>query len=477
VQQYDYSRVYKGKIDLLSGLPSSGERARPIQTLAWYPAQKSAAPALLYGDYIRSATTEEVFARTDAEVKQLAGAWIGQRWGGIGAAQAEQEWRRPMWAVRDAVELPGKFPVVIYAPSFSASAHESADLCEYLASQGYLVLASPDMGAHERTMSHDIEGVEAQVGDIEFLIGYAHGLAQADMAHLAVVGYSWGGMSNVFAAAKDSRITALVSLDGSLRYFPELVNSAKYVVPARLALPFLFVAARPRSIEDLLAKKQDLSASLMNNMAYTDLYKVTMYPMTHANFSSEYQRFASDAGGFGEYSRAETSLAHSWMARYVHQFLNAYLKNDAAGLAFMNGTPEKNLVPPHMLTLESRHANGQPPTLETLAEGLGKRGFEHAGEVYKDIKSRHGDFQPSEESLRGWGYQLLLANKTGAAIEIFKLVTVLFPDSWNAFDCLAEAYQQNQDRALAIKHYRRSLELEPKNDNAAQHLKTLNAAR
>ncbi|MGF7182896.1 hypothetical protein [Tunturiibacter psychrotolerans] len=39
VQQYDYSRTYQSQSDDL-GKPYKGERARPLQTLIWYPAEK-----------------------------------------------------------------------------------------------------------------------------------------------------------------------------------------------------------------------------------------------------------------------------------------------------------------------------------------------------------------------------------------------------------------------------------------------------
>lgn len=136
-----------------------------------------------------------------------------------------------MWAVIDGAPAAGHFPVVIYAPSFGASAHENADLCEYLASQGYIVLASPSMGARGRPMTHDLDGVESQVANIGFLSVFARTIPQADLAQVAVVGYSWGGMANMLAAAKDNRVGALVSLDGSVRYFPTLVKEAKSKMP------------------------------------------------------------------------------------------------------------------------------------------------------------------------------------------------------------------------------------------------------
>jgi cytochrome c-type biogenesis protein CcmH/NrfG len=43
----------------------------------------------------------------------------------------------------------------------------------------------------------------------------------------------------------------------------------------------------------------------------------------------------------------------------------------------------------------------------------------------------------------------------------------------NVYDSVAEAYAVNGNRELAVKNYQRSLELDPKNTNAAQQLKKL----
>ena len=82
----------------------------------------------------------------------------------------------------------GRFPVVIYAPSFSASSFENADLCEYLASHGYVVIAAPDMGATTRYMTMNLEGANTQARDISFLIGYAQTLPNTEMSEVAVAG-------------------------------------------------------------------------------------------------------------------------------------------------------------------------------------------------------------------------------------------------------------------------------------------------
>ena len=62
VEQYDYSRAFQPLVDAL-GQPFQGERARPLQTLVWYPAQASSAKPMIYSDYIALKATETSFGR------------------------------------------------------------------------------------------------------------------------------------------------------------------------------------------------------------------------------------------------------------------------------------------------------------------------------------------------------------------------------------------------------------------------------
>src|ERR1035438_7190085 len=50
VDQYDFSRTYRPKVYAL-GKSTLGERARPLQTLIWYPAEKSGKKPFTVGDY------------------------------------------------------------------------------------------------------------------------------------------------------------------------------------------------------------------------------------------------------------------------------------------------------------------------------------------------------------------------------------------------------------------------------------------
>jgi len=102
------------------------------------------------------------------------------------------------------------------------------------------------------------------------------------------------------------------------------------------------------------------------------------------------------------------------------------------------------------------------------------RGFERAVEVYNELKEKDPDFRPPETYLNDWAYRMLNGGgKKKEALEIFKLNVFLYPDSANVYDSLAEAFEANGRPDLAIKNYKRSLELDAGNRNAVRQLKRL----
>jgi tetratricopeptide (TPR) repeat protein len=71
------------------------------------------------------------------------------------------------------------------------------------------------------------------------------------------------------------------------------------------------------------------------------------------------------------------------------------------------------------------------------------------------------------------GYDLLEHGRIGEAIDVFKFNVSEYPESANAFDGLSKAYMTSGDKELAIHNYKRSLELDPKNQNSLEMLKRL----
>jgi pimeloyl-ACP methyl ester carboxylesterase len=292
--------------------------------------------------------------------------------------EKENRWRSllktffdtPLWAVRDAQPAKGHYPVLIYAPSDSSVSWENADLCEYLASHGYVVLASPSMGVSTRDMTDDLDGINGQAHDISFLITYAKMLPDTDLSEVAVVSWSLGGSSSLFAAARDPRIDALVSMDGSMRYYPGLVKMAGDVHPERMTIPLLFFTRGDANLLEDIDKDHDgppayiVGPNVLNAWIHGDLLTVNMLGMAHAEFSSMFQRresvqrFAENQ--VADYGRKDANTNHAWVAFYTLKFLDAYLKHDASAKSFLGRTPAQNGVPKHFMGKVFRPATEAP---------------------------------------------------------------------------------------------------------------------
>ena len=473
VEQYDYSRTYRYATDEL-GKPYQGERARPLQTLIWYPAKNAAGKPLTVGDYGNLMATETSFGKPKmpAEAKE----WID----GMTPTLAT-----PLWAVRDAPLAAGRFPVVIYAPSFSAMSWENADLCEYLASHGYVVVASPDMGAVTRGMTDDVAGINAQARDISFLIGYAQTLPDTDMSAVTVAGFSWGGISNLFAAARDNRIDALVALDGSMRYYAGLVKQAGDVHPEQMTIPLLFFAQGEITLEDQAryfnqGSKSD-GPNVLNAWTHGDLVTIHMLGLTHTEHSSMYQRNEEVWKHFSEvhkadYEREDGITGYSWIARYTLQFLNAYLKHDAAAMAYLKKTPAEIGVPKHFMTVNYRAAKGVPLSFEGFRTEIGRQGFDHAAEIYAAMQKEKPDFKLDEGAIDQWADELLGDNHLPEAINLGKLNVQMYPDSIAAYANLGEAYAKSGQKQLAIETYKKAMEKDPANDQLKKKLKEVESS-
>jgi tetratricopeptide (TPR) repeat protein len=381
-----------------------------------------------------------------------------------------------LWAVRNAPLESGRFPVVIYAPSGPSVSWENADLCEYLASHGYVVIASPDMGVMTRDIKYDVANINAQARDISFLIGYAQTLPNTDMSKIAVAGFSWGAISNLFAAARDNRIDALIALDGSMRYFPGLVKQAGDVHPEQMAIPLLFFTRGDTPLEGI-SSNDYAGPNVLNAWTHGDLITVHMLALDHVEFSSMYQRtevawrdyFTPNADYGPEYGVP----SYAWIARYTLKFLDAYLKRDAAAMTYLENTPAQNGVPPHLFGVDYRRAKGIAPSFEAFRAELGRQGFDHAADVYAAIKKETPDFSLDQNAINNWAYRLMTDRHWPEAIALMKLNAQNYPDSGNAYFNLGEAYRMAGQKQAAAESYRKALEKDPGDAESRQALKDL----
>jgi hypothetical protein len=116
----------------------------------------------------------------------------------------------------------------------------------------------------------------------------------------------------------------------------------------------------------------------------------------------------------------------------------------------------------------------EPPLVDRMAEALSTEGVKGALRRYREYRSdpRYAYVDPENE-VNNLGYRLLEARRFSQAIAILELNAAEHPSSANVYDSLGEAYMLAGKQTLAITNYRKSLALDPSNENARTMLEKL----
>ncbi len=83
--------------------------------------------------------------------------------------------------------------------------------------------------------------------------------------------------------------------------------------------------------------------------------------------------------------------------------------------------------------------------------------------IIKPLCRHYGEFN-------AYGYVQLAANHNKEALNVFRLNTLMYPDTPGVFDSLGEAFAKTGDKTAAISAYEKVLQLNPGNENARKML-------
>ncbi|WP_238858011.1 alpha/beta hydrolase [Poritiphilus flavus] len=443
---------------------------REIPISIWYPAQGefSTASSMLVLDYMHILKEEE-------EWENLPDEHILNWFYYPNTETNQSHLEEKVKATLGANELAGSFPTVIYAPSYQASSIENFALCEYLASHGFIVVSSPSRGAETRFFEGGTANdMETQARDIEFLIKESLNLEHIDKNAIATMGFSFGGLSNVLAQARNGLIKANVSLDGSVRYqYPTLKKSPFFSIE-KVNVPFIHMAQK--LIPEQVMKEDKIDPSLNNDFIFFDelkeseAYSLRFNNLTHSYFSTLGVLFqARDL----RQDKSDTEILESyrWMCRYTLMFLNAYLNKDVESKGFLRNEPAKNGVPSGIISVRSKQPAMKKVEFEDFNDMAAKRAYKDLEGLYESIQRENPGFVLEEGKLNTLGLQLVLQpDKANYGIEVFHLAVGIYPGSANLFDSLAEGYLLLGDNKNAIKYFEKSLQLNPENENAINRL-------
>ena len=447
---------------------------RPISVSLWYPGSidprvRMASTSVL--DYMRILKEEE-------EWEHLPDEQILNWFYYSNSPDNQRHLRERSAAYRNLSPDGETFPVIVYSASYQASSIENFLLCEYLASHGYIVISAPSLGTNTKPMEGGtVKDMETQARDAEVLIREALKIKQADKNSIGLMGFSFGGLSNSLVKMRNGMIKAVVSLDGSERYqYPTLSKSA-YFNPSRINVPYIHLSQKeiPKDIlvEEKIDPRLNTEFALYDSLENSKAYKLRFTNMTHAYFSTLGVLF-QDRDKRQDKTDREIMESYKLVCQYALNFMNAMLKNDTKGLAFLSNSRELNGIKPGLVLQETKEPIAKKFRFEDFNNMAVTRNYDGLDELYQQLSRQYPSFKPQEGNLNNLGLQLLFKKETSdKGIKVFLFATKQYPQSANLFDSLAEAYLYVGNKDLAIVNFKKSLSLDQSNQNAVNRLKEL----
>ncbi|PIB31461.1 prolyl oligopeptidase family serine peptidase [Maribacter sp. 4G9] len=444
---------------------------RPIPISIWYPTniKNSDDDQLTVLDYLEILKEEE-------ESKNLPNELVLDWFPDLGdTPQNRAHLSEKVNALSNAKFLEGKFPVVVYAPSYQASSIENFVLFEYLASNGFVVISSPSRGTDTRWLEGGTtKDMETQSRDVAFLLKEIHTYEYIDLDRIALMGFSFGGLSNAITVMKNKNISAIVSLDGTERYNYTVLEKSPYFNLDRFDIPYIHFAQKdiPEEVltSDKIPAELNYKFQLYDSLKYSNVYSYKFHDLTHSYFGSIGVLF-SYRDKRQDKSDAEIMASYKLLSQHTLQFLNATLKNEADAKEFIENSPVKNSIPENLISKKMKKSLTKELDFNDLAL---HQGYGDLIPLYKKEKAKHPTLKLEEGMLNNLGLRLSFnAGKMEQGINVFLLAVHIYPNSANLYDSLALAYLYNKDIKNAIANYKKSLELDPENQNAIDTLKRL----
>lgn len=438
------------------GLPRAGFGNRPVQVSIWYPAAaRSGAVPMTYGDYVDLLAWElgpvaagpDDRRRARDRFERMSGSPVTPE----ARARFEALYGERVLAVREAEAAPGRFPVLVSAPGQGYPSFDNSVLAELLASHGYVVVASPSVGPDGRDMPDNPLSIDTQARDLEYLAGFVQTLPQADPDRIAAMGFSLGGASSALFALRNTRVKALVSLDGlrddrtlaTIRAFPQ-------GRPELLRAALLWIACAPA--ESLPGFGE---GSFPEEARYVELLRAVVPGLRHQDLSSmsslQRRRLEDPSKDW-----APATAGYETTARLILSFLQTRLAGRERELVRFSDA---------LCSVKVRSPRPIPPSPVDLRETVKLEGATGAAELLRSVRAELPAELPSfEVPLVLLAYGALEETDPKRAQELFRLVVDTFPasvdGSWGlGKSLLAEGRDEEAEKAFLAA--REKLKSEP----------------
>ena len=319
--------------------------------------------------------------------------------------------------------------------------------------------------------------METQSRDVEFLIKEIHSYKNIDSEKVALMGFSFGGLSNAITVMKNKNISAVVSLDGADRYNYPVLEKSPFFNLDNFVIPYIHFAQEeiPKEVltNDKIPEELNYKFQLYDSLKYSNVYRYRFQDLTHSYFSSFGVLFA-DRDKRQDKSDDKIMASYKLLCQHTLQFLNATLKNEENAIDFIENSVVENGFSETLISKQTKKAIEKDFIYKDFNDLAYKQDYQDLISLYKKTIAEYPNLQLQEGMLNMLGLRLSFnPNKKEQGYNVILLALHLYPKSANLYDSLAEAYFYNKDYPNAIINYEKSLELNPANQNAIDRLKQI----
>jgi hypothetical protein len=452
IEKYDYSRTFQPAKDYF-GDPVPGQTARPIQVCYWYPAELNEGARMIYSEYAFPYPSEQDFFGL---LSQLQNRELGTLFFFLGNNQGlvQDLMNLEMLAVRDAPSATGPFPLIVYHGGERSAYSQNAVLCEYLASQGFVVATVHTVGLSAVTPTTSQSDLEAVIRDKELVVAFMRELPNVDTERLGLLGYDYGGTTAVLHQMRNYSVDGVATLHGrflSTEGFDSLSTNAGYA-PSRMSVPWLQAFSTVVAEPDM---------RIVDSLRYSRRYSLGVSGMP-ANYFSTYGLMAVMLHADTTRTLEQASLTQGAVYGYLNRFFQACLNVDEASQAWLKNTPEQNGFAAGLLSVSEREAEPVPPTPTEFARILQTYGTERATELVERFNLLNSA-NPilADAAFTQLGYMFLQRGNIASSLIVFNWGVTAYPQSANAWDSFGDACTANGDLDSALACYRKSQDVLP----------------
>ncbi len=464
LEDQDNSRVVSGEVS-----PTT-IKFRPIRTYLWYPAKSSDnMKPMSFGRYAELANDDIWPGSMRTELKFSKKVLARS----LGSEHYELLLQQPVHAIEGAEALGGPFPLVVIGQGlYYESPIVFAALAEYLAERGFVVATCPLVGTKSPIVRMDIQDLETQVRDLEFVIARARRLPFVSPDTLGVFGFDMGGMAGLILTMRNADVDAFASVSSGILYErPDgIPTSSPHYDPLALRVPWF------HSMPTYWIKPPDSKVvSLFDTALNAERYLLLTKGMGHVDYTS-YALIPDRSAMSGYWAASNSGIAkdHDTVNQYIANFFSAFLKRDSISLEFLSQNPEQTM-PGASMTLDYRPAAPTLITYEEFVKAVVTGEAEDAIKKVRALRATVPDHTLLDEtylerlvwSLRDtWG----LSEKV---MPVIQLRAELFPQSNGAQRMLAEGFVDTNNFPDAIEIYKKLLEQDPDDANSQARLEWL----